>query len=75
MDGVGVGVSSIVSSQALRSASDSGVSSKLEKMEESESIDARRREGLSSVYGGAGRVDMGGLDGGSGDEDIPVGYS
>lgn len=38
-------------------------------MEESESIDARRRAWPSSAYGGAEDVGMGGLDGGSGDEE------
>ena len=70
MDGVGVGVGelSIFCSQTLRSASDSCVSEKWEKMEESESVDARREEGLSRAYGGAGDDGLNGLDGGSGGE-------
>ena len=56
LDGVGVGVvvlvSSIACSQALRVASDSGVSEKWENIEESESRDARRRSMSSSVSAG-----------------------
>ena len=67
MDGVEVGVvePSITCSQALNRVSDSGVSEKWENIEESESIDTRRREGMSSVYGGAGNDGMSGLDGGN----------
>ena len=70
LDGLGVIGPSIVCSQALSPASDSGVSEKWEKIEESESIDTRRRERPSCGYGGAGGVDICGLDGGSwGEED------
>ena len=40
-------------------------------MEESESIDAQQREGLSHLYGGAGKVGISRLDGGNwGEEDV-----
>ena len=79
LDGVGVGVKvgelSISCSQALSSVSDSGVSEKWEKMEESESVDTRREEGFSREYGGAGDGGVNGLDGGSGSEEGTLGDS
>jgi len=53
---------SMVCSKALKRSSDSRVSEKWENIEESESDDARRGRVSSSVYKGAEKVGIGGLD-------------